>query len=206
MERNLKPNTIRAAARMSLAGRWNTGAAAMLIFLLLLAGCVRLHALSQGLGYGVAALGMPALLAGCQWLFLNVSSGRVVRVGDMFAPFGLPRDYFRVLMAWVLILLIVALGALLFFIPGLIAALGYSMTFFILRDNGDMSVAEAMEESWTMMCGHKWACFRLWMSFIGWTILAVISVAGILWLVPYFCTAMAEFYNRVRGYRACCLG
>ena len=97
-------------------------------------------------------------------------------------------------------------GALLFFIPGLIAALGYSMTFFILRDNGDMSVAEAMEESWTMMCGHKWACFRLWMSFIGWTILAVISVAGILWLVPYFCTAMAEFYNRVRGYRACCLG
>lgn len=80
------------------------------------------------------------------------------------------------------------------------------MTFFILRDNGDMSVAEAMEESWTMMCGHKWACFRLWMSFIGWTILAVISVAGILWLVPYFCTAMAEFYNRVRGYRACCLG
>ena len=144
MERNLKPNTIiRAAARMSLAGRWNTGAAAMLIFLLLLAGCVRL---------------------------------------------------------------IVALGALLFFIPGLIAALGYSMTFFILRDNGDMSVAEAMEESWTMMCGHKWACFRLWMSFIGWTILAVISVAGILWLVPYFCTAMAEFYNRVRGYRACCLG
>lgn len=127
-------------------------------------------------------------------------SGRHVR------PFGLPRDYFRVLMAWVLILLIVALGALLFFIPGLIAALGYSMTFFILRDNGDMSVAEAMEESWTMMCGHKWACFRLWMSFIGWTILAVISVAGILWLVPYFCTAMAEFYNRVRGYRACCLG
>lgn len=75
MERNLKPNTIRAAARMSLAGRWNTGAAAMLIFLLLLAGCVRLHALSQGLGYGVAALGMPVLLAGCQWLFLNVSSG-----------------------------------------------------------------------------------------------------------------------------------
>ena len=76
MERNLKPNTIRAAARMSLAGRWNTGAAAMLIFLLLLAGCVRLHALSQGLGYGVAALGMPVLLAGCQWLFLNVSSPR----------------------------------------------------------------------------------------------------------------------------------
>ena len=80
------------------------------------------------------------------------------------------------------------------------------MTFFILRDNGDMSVAEAMEERWTMMCGHKWACFRLWMSFIGWTSLAVISVAGILGLVPYVCTAMAEFYNRVRGYRACCLG
>lgn len=57
----------------------------MLIFLLLSGGCVRLHALSQGLGYGVAALGMPVLLAGCQWLFLNVSSGRVVRVGDMFA-------------------------------------------------------------------------------------------------------------------------
>ena len=117
MDSDLRPSSIRASARMSLAGRWNTGAAAMLIFLLLLAGCVRLHALSQGLGYGVAALGMPVLLAGCQWLFLNVSSGRVVRVGDMFAPFGLPRDYFRVLMAWVLILLIVALGALLFFIP-----------------------------------------------------------------------------------------
>ena len=49
------------------------------------------------------------------------------------------------------------------------------------------------------MCGHKWACFRLWMSFIGWTILAVISVAGILWLVPYFCTAMAEFLQPGAG-------
>lgn len=201
MIRSLKSCEIRRAARSSLAGRWNTCAGIVLLFALLSAACCRLHVISAHLCYGICALCLPVLSAGCQWAFLKVSCRRIVRVGDLFSPFGSVRNYFRVLTASVLFLAVVAGGAVMLLLPGIILASGYSMTFFLLRDREDLSVTEAMYESWTMMYGHKWACFRLWMSFLGWFLLAVVSVVGILWFVPYFCTAMAEFYNRIQRCR-----
>ncbi len=46
------------------------------------------------------------------------------------------------------------------------------------------------------MKGHKWRFFLLEMSFIGWGILAVLSLGiGFLWLFPYENATRVAFYE-----------
>lgn len=55
--------------------------------------------------------------------------------------------------------LIVCLWSLLFIIPGIIAMLKYSMTFFILLDHRELSVKEAMNLSAEITMGNKFKIF-----------------------------------------------
>ncbi|MDO7206189.1 DUF975 family protein [Paraclostridium bifermentans] len=50
-----------------------------------------------------------------------------------------------------------------------------------------------------MMKGHKFDYFVLELSFIGWSILCVLSLGiGFLWLVPYFEITLTNFYLKVK--------
>lgn len=60
------------------------------------------------------------------------------------------------------------LWSLLFYIPGIIKALSYSMANYILADNPEMTAREALRESKIIMHGHKWELFVLNLSFILW--------------------------------------
>ena len=85
-------------------------------------------------------------------------------------------------------------------VPGIIAAYRYSMSPYILAENPDMSVREAMRESKRIMHGNKLRLFRLYMSFIGWFILCVLTL-GVGWpfLAPYVNAAVTAFYLDVSG-------
>ena len=92
------------------------------------------------------------------------------------------------------------LWSLLFIIPGIIAALSYAMTNYILAENPEMSASEAINLSKQMMDGNKWRLFCLRLSFIGWDILCGFTLGiGYLWLNPYKQTAEAAFYREVSG-------
>lgn len=48
------------------------------------------------------------------------------------------------------------------------------------------------------MAGNRWRLFCLDISFIGWSILATLSLGiGYLWLVPYQEAARAAFYREI---------
>lgn len=49
------------------------------------------------------------------------------------------------------------------------------------------------------MNGHKMDLFVFDLSFIGWFLLGGISVIGMLWVVPYYQTAKANFYRELAG-------
>ena len=92
------------------------------------------------------------------------------------------------------------LWSLLFIIPGIIAALSYAMTNYILAENPQMSASEAINLSKQMMDGNKWRLFCLRLSFIGWDILCGFTLGiGYLWLNPYKQAAEATFYREVSG-------
>jgi uncharacterized membrane protein len=89
---------------------------------------------------------------------------------------------------------------LLLVIPGIVAAYRYSMSFYILSDNPQLSAQEAMNESKRMMNGYKGKLFCLHFSFIGWSILCVLTIGiGFLWLVPYMQASIANFYENLKN-------
>lgn len=121
---------------------------------------------------------------------------------DIFSGF---RVYLKTLGLFLLMGICVFLGTMLFIIPGIIIALMFSQAYYILCDNNDIGIIDALKESAALMKGHKGEYFVLQLSFIGWGILAVITLCiGFLWLVPYQQVTLANYYlalkNENRGY------
>ena len=97
--------------------------------------------------------------------------------------------------------LIIALGLMLFIVPGVILAYSYSQAIFVMYDNPGMSAFQCMRESRRLMRGHKLRLFRLEISFLGWVIVAAIVGMFLpilnIWLDPYMGISVASFYNEL---------
>lgn len=92
------------------------------------------------------------------------------------------------------------LWSLLFIIPGIIASYSYAMTSYILAEHPEITASEAIDASKEMMDGNRWRLFCLHFSFIGWSILASLTLGiGNLWLNPYRQAAEAAFYREISG-------
>ena len=72
------------------------------------------------------------------------------------------------------------------------------MTPFVLLDHPEMGAVEAIDESRRLMDGNKWRLFCFGLSFIGWWLLAILTL-GLLafWLVPYQNISFGAFYRSV---------
>ena len=114
-------------------------------------------------------------------------------VGELFSQFhrfkqGFLQGFLRALYE--------LLWALLFIIPGIIANYKYAMTPFLMTDNPNMTAKEAIDASKELMAGHKGELFTLDLTFIGWDILAMLTLGiGYLWLNPYKNAARTAFYR-----------
>lgn len=98
--------------------------------------------------------------------------------------------------------LIVLGGLILLIIPGLIFALQYSQSLYIMTDHKDMDIWEVMKKSKEMMKGHKMEFFMFLFSFIGHILLIIITV-GIyaIYALPYIKTAMVNYYLKLTSYK-----
>ena len=126
---------------------------------------------------------------------MDLVDGEEGKMGTLF-------DYFpqwkTMVLAGFLQAVFVFLWTLLFIIPGIIAALRYAMTNYILAENPEMGAMEAIDRSKELMDGNKWRFFCLGFSFIGWEILAgLVPVIGGLLLLPYTSAANAAFYRDI---------
>ena len=109
-------------------------------------------------------------------------------------------DYVRNAVSILLVYVYTALWTLLLIVPGIVKGLAYSLTHFIVKDNPELSPNEAINLSIKMMKGHKFDLFYLYLSFIGWILLAILTLGiGLLWVIPYMQTAMAAFYLDVKN-------
>ena len=98
--------------------------------------------------------------------------------------------------------LYIALWSLLFVIPGIVKQYAYAMTPFIMAENPDMTANEAITASRELMDGHKGELFTLDLTFIGWDLLAALTLnLGHLALNPYKNAAYAAFYKDITASR-----
>ena len=98
--------------------------------------------------------------------------------------------------------LYIFLWSLLLIIPGIVKAYAYAMTPFIMAENPDMTANDAITASKELMDGHKGELFILGLTFIGWDILAALTLnIGHLALNPYKNAAYAAFYKDITAHK-----
>ena len=85
-------------------------------------------------------------------------------------------------------------------VPGIMATLRYSQAFFVLVENPSIGAVGAVNESIRLMKGHVGELFVLYLSFIGWAILATIP-CGLGWiaLTPYMQTTVTNYYLALKA-------
>ena len=180
----------------SLKGKWGDAAVVTLIYMLICCALEIVNVIIPVLGYFIMLLALLVIGWSYQVIFLGLSRGGNANVSDLFEGFS-NGQFGRIIGTMALMVVYIILWCLLLYIPGIIKALSYSMTPFILRDT-DLSYNEAIERSMKLMDGHKWELFVLGLSFLGWGILCMFTFGiGFLWLEPYIVTTYAEFYKNL---------
>lgn len=108
--------------------------------------------------------------------------------------------YVRVFCALFLVNLFTFLWTLLLIIPGIMKAFSYALTPYILLDEPELTAKQAISRSCEIMQGRRWKLFCLYLSFIGWGILCLMTFGiGFLWLAPYINASIAAFYEDARA-------
>ena len=180
----------RKNAMDALKGKWGRFALIYLIYTLITTVCSYALSAASLIIAGPFAVGI-AMIA------LKVLSNEEFEIINLFDGF---KKFTNTLLLGLLNTIYTFLWSLLFVIPGIVKGLSYSMSYFIIAENPNMTQNEARLESMRIMQGNKWRLFCLQFSFIGWYILSSFT-AGILlfWVVPYVQTATAAFYEEIKN-------
>ena len=132
----------------------------------------------------------------CKFLLNFTTNKEEPKFSDLFSQFKI---YFKSLGLYILILLASVVGLLLLLIPGIIVALMFSQAYYILAENPNKGIIECLKESIELMKGHKWEFFVLELSFIGWWLLAILTLGiGTLWVSPYQKVTETNFYLKLK--------
>lgn len=135
------------------------------------------------------------LSVGLYAYFLNFIRGKKLDVNKIW-------DYYKntwpIILVCFFLMLFVGLWTLLFVIPGIIAALSYSMVMYLMAD-GDIDSTNTLKRSKEMMDGYKWDYFVFGLSFILWILLVMITFGiAIIYVAPYMSIANALYYEELK--------
>jgi uncharacterized membrane protein len=186
------------AARESLKGKWGLAILTFLIYTLFTSATGSVTSSSSNITFSLLnlILGGPFAL-GAAIFSLSISRGKEPMLEQIFQGFN---RFSNAFVAYLLIVVYVLLWTLLLIVPGIIAALGYSMTFYIMTDDPLIKPQDALKKSKTMMNGHKLKLFYLFLRFLLLGLLCILTLGiGFLWLIPYIHVTMAKFYDDING-------
>ena len=195
---------LKSNAKAQLKGRWGLAIGTLLVGVLILTG------FSFIVGYIEPDGGILTIISSLIRIFLggvitlgiskfvlNFATSKEAKFNDLFSGFNI---YFKTLGLWILMLLSIGVAAIFLIVPGIIVALMFSQSFFILSENNEKSINQCLKESSEMMKGHKVELFVLGLSFIGWWIVAAITFGiGGLWVYPYQQVTLANYYLALKN-------
>lgn len=196
---------LKSNAKAQLKGRWGLAIGTLLVGVLILTG------FSFIVGYIEPDGGILTIISGLIRIFLGgvitlgiskfvlniVTNKEEAKFNDLFSGFNI---YLKTLGLWILMLLSIGVAAIFLIVPGIIVALMFSQSFFILSENNEKSINQCLKESSEMMKGHKVELFVLGLSFIGWWIVAAITFGiGGLWVYPYQQVTLANYYLALKN-------
>lgn len=185
-------------AREALAGKWGLAVGVSLLYFLVTVLVQSIPSIGERFYPGeiISFLIAGPLSLGLVIFFLKLSRNQNPKWDEIFKGF---ESFSVAFVAYLLTIVFTLLWALLLIVPGIIAAISYSMTFYILADNPGMSARDAIKKSKMMMMGYKWKLVCLGFRFLGWAILSILTLGiGLLWLFPYMQMASVKFYEDIK--------
>lgn len=185
MDRTLIKNEVKAA----LKGKW------IYLFVIL--------AVMGAVSSVLAGLLFPVLMFGFYVISLDVLNGQEIDVNKFIEPFKNLNQALKLIAVSLLVGLLVGIGFALFLVPGIILMMMWSQASFIMMENPELSVLDAMKKSSEMMKGYKMDLFMFHLSYIGHYLLVMITFG--LWLIyfmPLIEVAKVNYYKHLKKARA----
>ena len=157
--------------------------------------CLIVMSLICGTVLGV--LFVPVINLGFCLMYLGLANGVKPSVGDMFKRVGI---FGRALWLMIITGFFTMLWSMLFYVPGFIKSISYSMGPYILAEHPEFTARQALNESKRIMNGHKMDYFVLTLSFIPWFLLGSITFGlAFIYVYPYMNVTFANFYNAIKN-------
>ena len=184
---------LKAKAKAQLEGKVGK----VFLCMLILVAVTLVAGMIPGIGSIVAYVVTAPISLGLCLVWLDMTYGREPEVGTLFKGFNYTG---KSIWLTILIGVFTFLWTLLLYIPGIIKGLSYSMAFYILAENPNMTAREALNESKRITNGHKMDLFVLGLSFIPWLLLVTVTcgIAGI-WVAPYMELTYTNFYHEIKN-------
>lgn len=188
----MKARDFRAKAWAACKANWGVAILSILIVAIITGLCTAIPAVG-----GLISLVITGPLAlGEAIIFIKLIKGEKAEIANLFDGF---KNFVNSFLLYILNGIFVFLWSLLFAIPGVIMTYAYSMSFYILKDNPELSANEARKQSIEMMRGNKWRLFCLDLSFIGWSLLSILTLGILmLWVAPVMQASHAAFYESLK--------
>lgn len=163
-------------------------------------GTVAAIAVAIGLVVGIAYFLLGSIVSvGYAKFNLNLIDAEKADLVDIFGYF---KHWKTAVLANLLRSCYIFLWSLLCFIPGIIATYTYAMVPYIMAENPELTAREACDRSKQMMDGNRMRLFCLDFSFIGWSLLCLMTCGlGYVVLAPYVQAAVADFYREISDTR-----
>lgn len=142
----------------------------------------------------------PLLMAGLFVAGKVLLADKKVMFESLFEFFRNFDHAIKIVLVSLLTMIIVFVGLLLLIVPGIIFAYRYSQALFIISENKDMDVVDALKASRSMMQGKKMNLFLFQLSFIGHVLLGIITLGiYLLYALPYIQLSMYNYYLHLKA-------
>jgi len=136
-----------------------------------------------------------SIQVGISLFCLDIYNGKGINFSTLFGSFSTLKP----LAITILLTLIIGVGFILLIIPGIILGLMYSQAYYILAEEPNIAVLEALKKSEKMMKGKKIQLFTLTLRAMLYFILGVFTLfIWWIWLVPRYSIAFAGFYEELK--------
>lgn len=150
-----------------------------------------------GITWGIIKkLLIPIIIIIVLYVVLGMSSAFLIAFNStLFGSFSASASVATGLLAVICLIGIIAV-----YVWAAIKSLFYVLVYQVAYDNPNLSSKEVVEESERLMTGNRGKYFVLQLSFIGWAILACLTLGiGMFWLTPYIAIATICFYEALAG-------
>lgn len=165
------------------------------------------------------------LMPGLNRMYMNICTNKKPKIGDVFFAFKNHPGKFVLITAGISVIAVIIMVPMFVLFAGIgmssgnigfmmafftiywiLLAVGmmyvnltYGMFYFILVENPEKGILEALGESRRLMIGNRWRYFCLGLSFLGMILLGYMSLGiGFVWIFPYIICTNMEFYLDIK--------